>query len=520
MAPEANTRSDTPPPVSIKDTQVMDRIPLPPPPRKRAVGARGGQPGRRRTSHRVWQPLAESLALLALLGAANLLLFPGNPAFVKWAPHPILFVTMLILVRYGFSAGLQAAAASALGYGLLLVTRVDVPTPLHFLSAPYSNPVVQLVPMTVLFGMLVQRHLDRRDAAETASDRFEVENRRLLREQAELREVNVELAAKVVGAGTTMQTLYRHAKELNVNDPAQILGAIAGIVKDVLEVETVAVWQFGPTGELKLVGFEGVAPAPGWFLDPRLEEYFDSHGILALHDVPETLQGVDTPYLAGRICDGLGGRREALATVERLPFGRYTPETVRLFGMVVDWASESLGRALAFERLSPERRSAELELQRRNSAEKLQAAQAKAQAQGQAPGPLPVEDDENFLQFVAKTTEFLSRRSPHSPRSTVRLETRPSIPLPAAAASSAASVDGLPAGAPPGGPPSSSTASGVPGPLERSAPRASSLRSLVREASGLLGDEDTAHKGSVPPSAPRRTGPAKTQTRTERKKKP
>ena len=292
-------------------------------------------------------PLAETITLLGVLAVVNVAACADDPGFVSLRPHPTLFITLLILVRYGLAAGIQAAAVSTIVYGGLLVVLAEVPTFLYLLSAPYSTPIVVLVPTTVLLGLLVQRHLDRATASEVERDALERDNATLQGEQAKLRDVNVELAGKVVGAEGTVSTLYRYAKELNVKEVVGIFAGCSKLLEEVIEAEAITIWRL-EAGELTLAHRSGVEEGGAAQPDRELlDQYFDAGGVLSLHDVPEADRSSSLPYLAGRLCDGRGGKLVAYLLIEKLPFARYNAETIRLFSMVVEWASTSLSNALA-----------------------------------------------------------------------------------------------------------------------------------------------------------------------------
>ena len=321
-----------------------------------AGAAEVGTAATKKAKPRIFGPLLEGLALLVAVAGANYFLAADDPGLVRVAPHPIVVVTLLIVVRYGFVPGVCMCTMSVAAYSAALLTVVKVPTFLHLLSAPYSTPVVVVVPMTIVFGILTQKHLDALRKTEAERARLAAENTKIQEEQSDLREVNIELADKVVGAGETLSTLYRYAKDLNVNDVEQIYQGLAKMLSEVVEAETVSVWIRKDDG-LNLAtraGREGDIPPLS--IDERLEARFDKHGILSVHDVPEPERTPGLPYVTGKLTESRAGPFHGYLTIDRLPFARYTPETIRLFMMTTDWASQSIGNALAFHKLTPAER--------------------------------------------------------------------------------------------------------------------------------------------------------------------
>jgi hypothetical protein len=310
-----------------------------------------------RSERRRLAPLLESGVMVGLMMALNALFFRADPGFAHLEPHPTLFIALFVLARYGFTAGLSAAAIASVGYLLLVLLMVDLPSFYHLLGAPWSTPVVVLLPTTIVLGMVIDRHLERLRAATGKQAELAEEAARLSEELAKLRDVNVDLAGKVVGADATFQRLYRYAKALNVNDVLAIYNGLLAMLVEVLGTQVVSVWE--PAGaELVLRVRRGPGEeVPAFRLDSVVNAYFDAHGVLSLHDVPERDRHPGLPFLVGRVCSGRGGPVVAYLTVDKLPFARYNAETIRFFALAVDWASNSVGSAQKLQQLSPDRRA-------------------------------------------------------------------------------------------------------------------------------------------------------------------
>lgn len=305
----------------------------------------------RRRSRRWLPPIYESLAMVAGLIAINLIWYRDaeHAAFYELAPHPTLFIVLFVLCRYGFSAGLWSAAIATAGYFSVLLTLRQEPSFFHFLAAPYATPIVVLVPTTVILGIVVQRHIDQRKSADRKRAKIADENARLKEELAKLRDVNVDLAGKVVGADATLQQLYRYAKVLNVAEVGEIHRGLAMMLSEVLGAQSVSIWE--PEGsEMRLLLRHGQGDdVPPFRLDSLAAAHFDPYGILSLHDVPEANRYPGLPYLVGKLSNGRGGSLAGYVTIDRLPFSRYNAETIRFFTLAADWASHSIGNANKLE---------------------------------------------------------------------------------------------------------------------------------------------------------------------------
>ncbi|MCP4446442.1 MAG: hypothetical protein GY811_14015 [Myxococcales bacterium] len=259
-------------------------------------------------------------------------------------PHPVFFVVLFISLRYGFRAGMISIILSSTVYGALLLQLADVRTYLYLLDPPYSTPLVILVPLGVIVGLLSQRNLDRVNAVLVSSEALEHENRKLRGEHEELRDVNLELAGRVVGAEGTVGQLYEFAKQLNVVDEEKVFTGLLQLLGEALGAEESTIWRIHDShleffsSSMGSIADNKIAPDCA-----RFDSLFDDRGVLALHDVPESARAGHLPFLLGKLRDGQQGPLIAYVAVDVIPFARYNEETVRLFRMIVEWASTSLG---------------------------------------------------------------------------------------------------------------------------------------------------------------------------------
>ena len=277
----------------------------------------------------------------------NLAVYPNDPGFVSVQPHPTLFVVLIIGLRYGLRASLMAVILTALIYGALLLTLADVPTYLYLLNPPFSTPAVVLVPLGVVVGLLSQKHIDQVQDIKAANQMLLQENRSLKGEHEQLRDVNLELAGRVVGAEGTVEQLYEFAKQLNVADEQKIFEGLLHLLAQSLGAEKSTIWRLRDSRLEFLACSQPVAPEA---LQPpdaaRYNHLFDNRGVLALNDLPEKERGPHLPFLLGKLTRGQQGDLIAFVAVDTLPFARYNEESIRLFRMIIEWASTSLGNVV------------------------------------------------------------------------------------------------------------------------------------------------------------------------------
>jgi hypothetical protein len=294
-----------------------------------------------------WAPVVECLVMVGVGALLNLAVYPEDPGFVNVQPHPTLFVVLIIGLRYGLRASLMAVILTALTYGALLLSLADVPTYLYLLNPPYSTPAVVLVPLGVVVGLLTQKHINQVAEVQASSAQLYHENQSLRGEHEQLRDVNLELAGRVVGAEGTVEQLYEFAKQLNVADEQKIFEGLLHLLAQSLGAEKSTVWRLRDSRLEFLACSQQVSPDS---LQPpdaaRYDHLFDNRGVLALNDLPEKERGPHLPFLLGKLTRGQNGDLVAFVAVDTLPFERYNEESIRLFRMITEWASTSLGNVV------------------------------------------------------------------------------------------------------------------------------------------------------------------------------
>jgi hypothetical protein len=296
---------------------------------------------------------AIEIGVLALLMAlANLILAPHDPGFMSLAPHPMLFLTLLVLARYGFFAGTLAAVVFAVEY-LALVALLG-PGLMHaYLFAPrLTTPLVLLVPTAVFLGMLVQRHLDRARKADERAAQAAAAAASARAELAELHEVNAQLVDRIMHADTTLLSLLEQLKSLSTLDRARLGEAVLRLLQRTLRVQAASLWDVEGRG-LALRQWHGERPPVPFAVAEAAEHAFDGD-LLLLHKLPADERGT-LPLMLGRFRAGAGGAVIGYLAIDQLALGQ-SAETARLFALVVEWMSIAAGHAHAFERLAREQK--------------------------------------------------------------------------------------------------------------------------------------------------------------------
>jgi GGDEF domain-containing protein len=309
----------------------------------------------RSDSHSTTSACVEAAAGVLLVTVIGLAL-PGHWGLLDIQPHPLWLVVLAISVRYGLPAGYVAGGLSAASYLALAWTAPSAD------AAPRGAHML-LQPLLLLAGALVigeiaesrQRRLAEaeRAGAETRAALDEA----LTRYRATL-EVKSELEQRIVGQPASVMTLYETAKQLETLDRARLYPAILDLLTAFLGVESCALYVRHADGfrlhgalpaeatsrALTLGAADGVEGVVGRALrDRRLVTVRDrlrSDGPAGLADEPA--------LMAGPLLDR-DGTVSGLVVIEKMPFLKFSPTSVRLCSLILDWASTALQNATLYE---------------------------------------------------------------------------------------------------------------------------------------------------------------------------
>lgn len=301
----------------------------------------------------------ETVAAVAALVIFNMGFLPGYPGFLGLEPNPFWAVILLVTCRYGFRAGLLSSLLSSATYLGLVSTRIadDVIAVRDMFTWEYSRPAVLFIVGGVVLGMIVQRHLNQRDALRQENEMLVQDNQVIRQGEEQLRDLNLELANRVVVASDTLPMLYKYAKKLNVPDVDEIFTALTELVVEVIKAGRVSVYAMEDR-ELTLHSRNGQrAYGPGLALEPKLSKaLLGRRQVVTLADMMRWgIQRQDL-FLCGPMTAGPDGRVLGLLAVEGVSFVHYNPASARLFKVIVDWASTSLASAAEIQQFPAARK--------------------------------------------------------------------------------------------------------------------------------------------------------------------
>lgn len=299
------------------------------------------------------------------------LAIPGQWGLLHLQPHPLWIVVLAIAIRYGAPAGYAGGAMAALSYGLLFwlrpearlepVAPYDLLDPLLLIARLQPLATHDLIQPFLLFagGAIVsevrsaqwQRQAGAEDRYSQASEAL---NELTQRHRVTV-EVKAELEKEVALQSTSLATLYEMAKKLQTRRVNEVYPAILDIVVNIVEAQACALYLPGD-GQLHL---QDGRPET-WLSRPQtvnpdaglIGRAIREDQVVTIRDrlleIGPTALGHEPVLMAGPL-RGLNEGLAGVVVVERIAFLKFTPSRIRLFGMILEWASAALQNAFLFE---------------------------------------------------------------------------------------------------------------------------------------------------------------------------
>ncbi|WP_432736735.1 GAF domain-containing protein [Maridesulfovibrio sp. FT414] len=288
---------------------------------------------------------------LAGVTAINLVFWRSDPGFLNVSPHPFWIVILLTAVRYGFSGGVFSGGLSALI--LLAFKALSIPdlavADFKTLSM-WGKPILFFVVGTVIGEMRqmqIKEYNDVCEARDTYKDAFEKIKVKL----DILSEAKQEVDTRILSQESTLGTLYEAAQGLRTLSIDSIYPAVLEILRDFMEVEECSIYLL-EGNEFRLDTAirhgRGYLPEVVPVGEGLMSLAASRKKAVSIRDVAsnESMPGgiiISAPILADNQRHVVG-----VLNVEKMPFLKFTSDSVRVAGLVADWCGSSVENATVF----------------------------------------------------------------------------------------------------------------------------------------------------------------------------
>jgi diguanylate cyclase (GGDEF)-like protein len=292
--------------------------------------------------------MIETLIGLGVLALLNFFVFRDSPAFNNVSPHPYFLVLLPIASRYGFKAGLFAAGACSLLYlGSLLPTRPDL-SPIDMRSWEYWGPPLLFFAVGLVLGEI--RESREREVSLMTLERDNLKNNldSLTKQYHALSQAKETLDMSVITQEQTLSMLYESSQGLRAMAEDEIYPAVLDLMERYSGAEATSVYLLdGPDLVLKESRGDNEKR-------PQARPAHKGLAGQAIHGKQTTSVNANPPgngdgepfVAAAPIMDGM--QPVGVLAIEKIPFHKLTPHTLRVLTLLADWCGSSLATAKTF----------------------------------------------------------------------------------------------------------------------------------------------------------------------------
>ena len=288
------------------------------------------------------KPFFEFGLMVGVIVAFGLHFCPSDPLLLKVHPHPFWAVTLLMALRYGTTAGLLSGlVCAAAQLYCLTILGLRLSEGFHLGASELISPLLYAVVGGVV-GESVQKRMRRADFYVGQND---VARKRLAAKETEITALTHAynlIEGQIAGQADTIIALYDSARLLDSDDPDEVYRGLLTILRERLGVESCGIWAVESGGSLRRIFPEGEpdAPAPELALAALRKDAVVNARDLFSEDGARPEDGL----LAGPLRRS-DARAFAVVVVDKMRFVGLTHVTLRVFGLLLDWASRSLARS-------------------------------------------------------------------------------------------------------------------------------------------------------------------------------
>jgi diguanylate cyclase (GGDEF)-like protein len=303
--------------------------------------------GRRGAARVAKSWLVEVVLGLVLVSVVNFYLFGDDIGYSKASPHPYWLVVTLIALRYGFAGGFWSGLCAALFFIGFKALRV-APAPLELSEMGLWGQPLLFIVAGIVFGEIREQQIRRYEELDLQKNDLQYSFERLEKQYQALDKAKQEIDGRIISQEQTLYTLYEAAQALRSLDEQDIGPAALDLLREYLQVEECSVYMLDDE-QLKLkaaIRPEGaeapaVAPSQGGMIDRALEQ--GETVSLNAYLKGETPSG--EPLIAAPIHHPSNSTSLGVVAVDRMPFLKFTPESVKMVSMIADWCGASLVNA-------------------------------------------------------------------------------------------------------------------------------------------------------------------------------
>ena len=302
--------------------------------------------------------LVESIIGFALINAINFLWFSGDIGFLHTPFHPYLIVILPIAARYGFRGGLfSGLLAAALYFGFRIYNSTD-PSFLDYVQIEFWGMPTVFAVTGLILGEIRETQKTRYQQLFIEKTDMEESCRRMSEQYEALSRAKREIDTRIISQEQTLNTLHEAAQALRTLRLEDIYPAVLKMLAEYLQIQKASIYMFSEDDNLlhltETLGHEGEALpdtfSPGQGIPGECFEKGEARTL------PEELRHHKTSptsenhiLMSAPIIKPSSNTVAGVLNVEKMPFLKFNPETIKMVSLMADWCGASIDNAIIYE---------------------------------------------------------------------------------------------------------------------------------------------------------------------------
>ncbi len=293
----------------------------------------------------------ETLLGVVAITAVSMLFFPADPGFVSVSPHPYWIVILLTATRYGFAGGFFSGIVAGLFFLVFKTISIpDIDLDDFKTFGMWGKPILFFL-VGVVLGEIRQLQIKKYDDVCEERDAFRDAFDKVKTKYAVLNEAKQELDSKILSQESTLSTLYEAAQGLRTLSLDSIYPAVLEILREFMGVEDCSIYLLEGTEfrlDTALRQGKSFVPEVVPLGESLMSVAADQKKAVSIRDIANTENMprgiiISAPILADNHSHVVG-----VLNVEKMPFLKFTSDSVRVAGLVADWCGSSVENATVF----------------------------------------------------------------------------------------------------------------------------------------------------------------------------
>lgn len=299
---------------------------------------------------RVIITIIETLVVNAIVYLLFYMLKANQEVYINLNPHPLIFFSAFMGLRYGKKLGLLSAVITSYIYILVFVSlNYELSFFFQYFSN-FKNPLICLW-IALILGIFRDNHLYNTAKLKDENKTLKEEYLKLEKDFHVIDRVQKELKNQIIGSNESIISLYDIASKLETFEIEDIFTEIIGVLKKYLKVTSASIYYYDEVNQflrLKIKYGENIIDRSSFAIDefPCYESAIKSRTVVKWKKGDSKKQ----PLMVAPIIKN--NKIIAFINIENMEFDVLSEYAYRLFTLITDWVNKALSKAHFIDEIS------------------------------------------------------------------------------------------------------------------------------------------------------------------------